>query len=230
MPKKADAEVVAQTVEMVREVAQQIEYTGEHGELARLAKTLDGRGMKTPAGGRWHYDKVGPLGLSRFIAKYMPDGLQVAERLVLAKVDIVHQVEGPADTATVDNFDEEAQALVPAVTYDKVDKRELESMLQALELRLTTLIDQRIDEAMATAGGGIAVTFDNLDLPPVPPKVGEAKKKFKGFKGDLRVRIDKNLYDLLEKDVKAHFGHNWSRALDAVLWRYYGRPKLSFEE
>lgn len=155
-----------------------------------------------------------------------------SDATTVAKVDKGEEVlaQDAPGIANVDNLDAEAETQQPTVKYDKVDKHELESMLHALELRLTTLIDRRIEDAMATHESTKDVTFDNLDMPPIPPKVGEAKKKFKGSKKDLRVRIDKNLYDLLEKDVKAHFGENWSRALDAVLWRYYSKPQLSFEE
>jgi hypothetical protein len=162
--------------------------------------------------------------------------------LETAKVDIVDQGEGsPSDVkaANVDiseestsdkdaNLDQESGTQEPAVKSDKVAKRELESMLQALELRLTTLIDHRIKETIASTSK--AVIVDNLDMPPVPPKVGDAGKRFAGSKADLRARVDLNLFKLLEGEAREHFSGNMSRCLDALLWRYYDRPKLSFEE
>ncbi|MEW6137826.1 MAG: hypothetical protein AB1733_06275 [Thermodesulfobacteriota bacterium] len=206
MPKKADPELVAQTVEKVRRVALEIGYTGEHGEAARLAKELDRRGMKTPSGGQWHYDVAGPLGLTRFIKKHMREGLPGR-----AKVDKLDQA----------NVRQESDD-----KYDNVDKREVESMLQSLEARLTTLIEKRFSEAVTAQG----VTVDKVDMPPVPPKVGEAGKKFAGSKSDLRARVDSNLFERLESEAQAHFSGNMSRCLDVVLWRYFGKPRLSFED
>jgi hypothetical protein len=64
------------------------------------------------------------------------------------------------------------------------------------------------------------------DVPPEPRKTG---RKYVGSKFDLRVRIDSNLFQLLEQDARENHGRNLSKALDAILWRHYGKPRLSFE-
>jgi len=121
------------------------------------------------------------------------------------------------------------------VTVDNVAKAEVEAMLHDLETKLTNLIDQRITEALAGVEPKV-VTVANLDIPPMPPKDAEGKggkvsgKKFAGTKADLRARIDSKLFDLLEGEAKTYFSGNMSRCLDAVLWRYYQKPKLSFED
>jgi hypothetical protein len=63
--------------------------------------------------------------------------------------------------------------------------------------------------------------------PAMAPKYS---RKFTGFKDDVRARIDRTLFKLLIADAKAQSGGNVSRQLDIILWRYYGKPKLSFEE
>ena len=98
---------------------------------------------------------------------------------------------------------------------DKVDRADVAAMLADLEERLTELIDRRIDEAL-TSFEPRATTVDNVDMPPLPPKIGESGKKFAGDKADVRARIDTNLFDLLEDEAQTHFSGNMSRCLDAV--------------
>jgi hypothetical protein len=83
--------------------------------------------------------------------------------------------------------------------------------VQSLELAIKAQVDSRAD---------------GLELPPLPKKAG---RKYLGSKQDLRVRVDKNLYELLLDHARAEFGGNASAALDAVLWTFYNRPQLSFE-
>jgi hypothetical protein len=72
----------------------------------------------------------------------------------------------------------------------------------------------------------LETVVDGLEDPPLPPKTG---KKQHGDKGDIRARIDSELLKLLDTECTARYGGNMSRTLDAILWRYYGRPRLSFE-
>ncbi|MGO8820151.1 MAG: hypothetical protein ACLQO6_02830 [Desulfomonilaceae bacterium] len=67
------------------------------------------------------------------------------------------------------------------------------------------------------------------DIPPIAPRQPRGKA-LQGKKFDLRVRVDKNLANLLIKTAKKDYGGNISRALDVVLWRYFDRPKLTFED
>lgn len=62
--------------------------------------------------------------------------------------------------------------------------------------------------------------------PPLPPKTS---RKFEGEKADIRARVDSVLFNLLNLDAHRQSGGNLSRQLDIVLWRYYGKPKLSWE-
>ena len=65
------------------------------------------------------------------------------------------------------------------------------------------------------------------ELPPTPPKTS---RKYQGEKIDIRARIDKSLFDLLDADAESTSGGNISRQLDIILWQYYNRPKLSWED
>lgn len=103
-------------------------------------------------------------------------------------------------------------------------REELLSMMTAMETRLTTMLEERITAALT----GTPAKDVILDEPPRPAKEG---KKFKNRKvANLRGLIDASLYALLEKDAKDHYGENMSRTLEAVLWRYYCKPRLSFQE
>jgi len=106
-----------------------------------------------------------------------------------------------------------------------MNKAQVKSWLRELEERLTRSIDEKIQAAIGSRPAQISI--DERTDPPLPPKTG---KKFLGSKGDLRVRIDSNLLSLLESDCNRHYNGNMSRCLDALLWRYYGQPSLSFQK
>ncbi len=97
-------------------------------------------------------------------------------------------------------------------------------MLEAMEARLRELIETKLGAARLEHG--ISAAFPKVEEPPLPPKTG---KKYAGTKADLRVRVDENLGKLFETDVNQRFGGNASRAMDAILWNFYGKPSLSFE-
>jgi hypothetical protein len=102
---------------------------------------------------------------------------------------------------------------------------QVRSLLEEQEEKLTRLIDEKIQAALGRRPSDM--TAGEANDPPLPPKTG---KKSAGAKWDLRVRIDSNLLDLLESDCQRRYNGNMSRCLDAILWRYYGQPALSFEE
>jgi hypothetical protein len=67
------------------------------------------------------------------------------------------------------------------------------------------------------------------DEPGIAPRQPRGKA-LQGRKYDLRVRVDKNLADALIRLAKKNHGGNISRALDVLLWRYFDRPKLTWED
>jgi len=84
-----------------------------------------------------------------------------------------------------------------------------------------------LEERIRAAHAGPGVEGDMLDDPPRPAREG---KKFKDRETEyLRCLIDKKLYERVEKDA-GHYGGNISRTVDAILWRYYNRPRLSYEK
>jgi hypothetical protein len=105
-------------------------------------------------------------------------------------------------------------------------------MLQELEKRLTKTIEDRMECAVETRlteflRSKYSTPEDSeRDEPPLPPRKG---KKFLGEKKDLRGRIDTNLWELFHQECNKYNG-NVSQTLDTILWRYFGKPKLSFED
>ncbi len=105
-------------------------------------------------------------------------------------------------------------------------------MLQELERRLTKTIEDRLECAVETRLTEILKTKPGItdagdrDEPPLPPKKG---KKFLGEKRDIRGRIDANLWDMFQRECIKYNG-NVSKTLDTILWRYFGKPRLSFED
>jgi len=129
--------------------------------------------------------------------------------------------EAPAVPNTVDKAHAERRRKRP----DTLTRKEVSAMLEALETRLRELIETKVGAARPEPD--ISAAFPTVEEPPLPPKTG---KKFRGSKSDVRVRVDENLGKLFDADVNQRFGGNASRCMDAILWTFYGKPKLSFEQ
>ena len=81
-------------------------------------------------------------------------------------------------------------------------------------------------EMLELVSGMKSSGFVESDEPEIAPRKG---KSFYGEKFDLLVRVDRNLAELLIEHSRRDYGGNISRTLDVVLWRFYDRPKLSWE-
>jgi len=108
---------------------------------------------------------------------------------------------------------------------DFLTREEVHTMRAELETHLIELIETKLGVEKLEPQFSLPLT--TTEEPPLPPKEG---KKFKGSKADIRVRVDQNLGKLFDADVNQRFGGNASRCMDAILWNYYGKPCLSFEE
>ncbi len=155
---------------------------------------------------------------------FNPDSLRIAvSRRRKITIDMVDKSDN-YDVMTIDKVDSPQCGPAPEI----ITKDEVIGMLKELETKVTNLIDLKIQAALEAEQ--VDVKPVKHDDPPLPPKVGKAGKKFAGTKMDLRARIDAVLQTLLEADCTRNYRGNMSRCLDAILWRYYGKPKLSFEE
>jgi len=67
------------------------------------------------------------------------------------------------------------------------------------------------------------------ERPPKAPKAGLYGKKKLGQRYDLRARMDKVIFDLLEQEADRDFTSNVSACLDYILWHRYGKPQMSFQ-
>ena len=75
----------------------------------------------------------------------------------------------------------------------------------------------------------IVKKIEEDERPPKPPKGGPFGKKKLGQRHDLRARMDKVIFDLLEQEADRDFTSNVSACLDYILWHRYGKPELSFQ-
>lgn len=129
--------------------------------------------------------------------------------------------EPEAEGGSVDNA-----AIV--ATVDRI-ARNLAELTQRM-----TAIEQRVDEMSSrkptsdTEATNNLVMVDIRAVPPVPGKTGKAGKKHRGGRGHVHGNVDQVIYNLFEAEVAQHSG-NRSKALNAILWRYFDKPRLSFE-
>jgi hypothetical protein len=102
-------------------------------------------------------------------------------------------------------------------------KKETESRMEAMEQTLNDIADN-VAKLINAQTEGETFTSDHGE-PPRPPKEG---RKFAGHYAHVRGVIDAVLLDRLTEESVKH-GDNVSRALTAILWQFFGKPKLSFE-
>jgi hypothetical protein len=126
--------------------------------------------------------------------------------------------------ATIADEEATGEAHQPAI----IANLDHETRLKTLEDRLQA-IAVKLDNLASIPNIANIANVDQKADPPLPKRGGPSGKRLPGEKRDVRARIDRNLYALLEKDCKQRYGGNWSHTLDAVLWRAYGKPCLSFE-
>lgn len=68
---------------------------------------------------------------------------------------------------------------------------------------------------------------DNLDSLPDAPRPKIFHKKKEGKREKLATTIDCVLFELIKQ--RQQTGQQLSHLLDSALWRYFNRPKLSFQ-
>jgi hypothetical protein len=148
-----------------------------------------------------------------------------------AKLDILATIATLADEEATG----EAQRPANIANLDHETRlKTLEDKLQTMSVKLDNLASipnianvANLDSLVELAN---IARVDQQEDPPLPKRGGKSGKRLPGEKRDIRARIDRNLYALLEKDCKERYGGNWSHTFDAVIWRAYGKPHLSFEE
>ncbi len=104
----------------------------------------------------------------------------------------------------------------------------LETLVHDLETRLTGLVQSLVHTAMQEAGiaqGEASVELDREEC----PVARKTKAAAEGKSVALRARIDLNLFELFDADCRSKYQGNASQAMNAILWRHYGKPVLSFE-
>ena len=115
---------------------------------------------------------------------------------------------------------------------EKVEDSERKELSDHSEPSAHTLTENRVREIfreMITNMERVPI-INRADLPPKPEKV----QKLKGVPGENRkyqkvtVTIDKELWKRVERE-KEVLGLSAGKTLDVILWRYFDKPKLSFE-
>ena len=117
----------------------------------------------------------------------------------------------------IDKINEAIDSKVGMVVKDMATREEVTQMLMDMENRIMQSVQAQ----------AVKVDIDDTNDMPLPPKTG---KKYHGSKEDIRARVDSNLYALLDDMCKSRFKGNMSIALDHVLWTFFGKPLLSFQE
>lgn len=94
-------------------------------------------------------------------------------------------------------------------------------------------LEDYIDSYLQQKIGGSEIIqdhqIDNYDEPPMPAhSTRKEGRQLPGSRHNLSANIDIELWNLLKIESRKHAGVI-SRTLDVVLWRYFRKPKLSFE-
>jgi hypothetical protein len=111
---------------------------------------------------------------------------------------------------------------------DKIEGRiqdRLGQGIREMEARLVTLVRSAVQTAVQSAFANQFSSKRRSEDEECP----QPTRRAIGETMELRVRVDKILFDLFQTECAAAHHGDASKTMNAVLWRYYGRPRLSFE-
>jgi hypothetical protein len=126
------------------------------------------------------------------------------------------------DAATMSQV-EDTQAVVEQMEGRLQDR--LARVISEMESRLTALVRSAVHKGIRSALDERFSSSGQTENEECPEPSGKAA----GQTMELMVNIDKSLFDLFQTESKAAYDGDASKTMNAVLWRYYGKPKLSFE-
>jgi hypothetical protein len=104
---------------------------------------------------------------------------------------------------------------------------QLAQWLAQTEAKLIALVEEKVRSTVGEYGPQITQATE-LVVPP-RPKTHEGSRKLTVEREKLQGTCDKALFKLFETDRKAR-GFNVSQMLDFVLFNFFGKPMLSFEQ
>jgi hypothetical protein len=135
----------------------------------------------------------------------------------------------PDEPATAEQKEEQSPKIEePTAGYPELDRRIrglIQEELTKKQEDLLKSIEERLQQKHAST---TFVNFTDSDVPPVPRRV---RRKMKGEPpGHVSAMVDRTLSDLFEKDRYERFQGNAGRCLTWILWNFYGKPPLSFQD
>lgn len=97
-----------------------------------------------------------------------------------------------------------------------------------IESRVAAVVDEKLKSAPGTSQPEPPNQPDGLQPPP-RPRTHRRSRKHVVERAKLQGTCDKSLFELFEKDRRDR-GFNISQMLDFILFNFYGKPRLSFEQ
>jgi hypothetical protein len=138
--------------------------------------------------------------------------------------EVVSENTAPMKTSPEEQVPAEPNRNDAETGEDLVTRREFREALKDLEAMIENKISQ------VKAGMEVSKIQKAPDgYPELAPQPAMTGKKFTVGRQKLGVTIDSVLMEKLEKESKTR-GISMSRMVDTVVWHYFGRPRLSFEE
>ena len=114
-------------------------------------------------------------------------------------------------------------------------QKSIDSRLDEIQTALGTLTEKQetlesIQDKLAELLQAVKHRESNWETPPIPviDQTDPSKKKHVVERERVIGTVDRSLFELFHDERQAR-GVTVSRMLDIVLWKYFGKPKLSFE-
>lgn len=217
MAQKAKPEEIEKLRTQILEVAEEIGFRNESGQLMALAKALEERDVTTVDGGKWYHGKSGASALSRFVKQYMPE-----------------LRSGTSDKPEVDLSDSSERSELIVSESSELSQLQRATGSEASEVSEHGMTKEEILKLIRTEVASAlssVQTFPNVpmeaDTPPEPIRK-EGGRAFVVQRVKIAGTTDPVLLELFENERKQR-KISVSRMIDTVLWNYFRKPKLSFE-
>jgi len=120
------------------------------------------------------------------------------------------------------------------IDLDELVRKTTDNVMNTTTESLKAFIQVAIDERMATMTPPIPVPEQvpiSEDFPPEPRIItgaGKGRRETRKY-ARISLTVDANLWKLVQADME-RLKVSAGRMVDILLWRAYGKPKLSFEE
>jgi hypothetical protein len=234
-------ETEKKTWKQISEVLAEKNFTDSHGKpisaSAAEARYRRSKGISKASKKKGDQTEVTPS--YQYEHEERPAPIDLDDLALRATEIVMKQTTDSMKVVITEVIDERFAAMTPPspvpVDEEKLVQKVTETIMNTTVESLKVFIQESIAEKMAaitplSSPSPVQAPISD-DFPPEPRVISGAGKGRRETRKYARISltIDQNLWDLVQRDME-RMKVSAGRMIDILLWRAYGKPRLSFEE